>query len=167
MDVVEVLLENAQAVRMIRSPKSGKNALDFVLAYHLGQAVLGDPKGYFHIVSKDAGFDALVDLLKSKQAKVKRHDDWSGLNFNGPARPEAETKIAVANALSEKAEKLMGDLKKAAATNRPKRRKGLLGLASMVLGKGSTEAKCEALVQELIKAGNLMIDEKGAVSYSL
>lgn len=36
VDVVEKLLEHAQVVQMIRSPKQGKNALDFVLAYHLG-----------------------------------------------------------------------------------------------------------------------------------
>lgn len=87
VDVVEKLLEHAQAVQMIRSPKQGKNALDFVLAYHLGQAVLTDPKGYFHIVSKDAGFDALVDMLKSRNAKVKRHEDWTTLNFQSTPKP--------------------------------------------------------------------------------
>jgi hypothetical protein len=71
--VVECLLAHAQTVQMIRSPKSGKNALDFVLAYHLGQAVLTDPKGFYHIVSKDTGFDALVELLKSRNTKVKRN----------------------------------------------------------------------------------------------
>ena len=49
LDVVERLLDNAQAVKLIRSPVARKNALDFVLAYHLGQAVRTDPKGYFHI----------------------------------------------------------------------------------------------------------------------
>jgi hypothetical protein len=64
VDVVEKLLENAQAVSLVRSPKAGKNALDFVLAYHLGQAVQTDPKRYFQIVSKDTGFEARVELLK-------------------------------------------------------------------------------------------------------
>lgn len=32
VDVVEKLLDNAQAVKLIRSPMAGKNALDFVLA---------------------------------------------------------------------------------------------------------------------------------------
>lgn len=166
IEVVEVLLKHAQVVQIVRSPKSGKNALDFVLAYHLGQAVVGDPKGYFHIVSKDAGFDALVDLLKSKLVKVKRHADWSGLNFNGPVKSEVEPKIAVAKALSEKAQNLLDDLKKV-AVHRPKRKKGLLGRASSVLGKDSKEAQRESLVQELVKAGKLTLDEKGAVSYSL
>lgn len=164
VEVVEVLLENAQTVRLVRSPKSGKNALDFVLAYHLGQAVQGDPKGYFHIVSKDAGFDALVELLKSKQVKVKRHADWSSLNFNGPSKPVVEPQVAKVKALSGEAEKLLADLTKVVAS-RPKRRKGLVGRATSVLGKRSTVAKCEAIVEELVKAGKLAIDEKNVVSY--
>lgn len=161
VEVVEVLLENAQAVKMIRSPKAGKNALDFVLAYHLGQAVLGDPRGFYHLISKDAGFDSLVDLLKSRQVKVRRHENWSSLNLNGHPKPAVEVK-----ALSEAAEKLAVDLKKMAA-NRPKRRKGLLGRVSSLLAKGSTEADCERVVEELVKAKQLSIDEKGVVSYPL
>jgi hypothetical protein len=87
VEVVEKLLEHAQTVRMVRTVKSGKNTLDFVLAYHLGQAVLADPKGYYHIVSKDVGYDALVDLLKSRHVKVKRHDDWTALNFHAQPKP--------------------------------------------------------------------------------
>src|SRR5688572_7093458 len=60
VEVVERLLEHSQAVKMIRSPKLGKDALDFVLAFHLGQAVQTDPKAYFHLVSGDEGFDSLV-----------------------------------------------------------------------------------------------------------
>jgi hypothetical protein len=86
VEVVEKLLENAQAVQMVRTATVGKNALDFVLAYHLGQAVLTDPRGYFHIVSKDAGYDALVELLKSRHVKVNRHADWSGLHFQTPPK---------------------------------------------------------------------------------
>lgn len=90
--IVELLLNNAQSVKLIRSPKAGKNALDFVLAYHLGQAVLADPKGHYHLVSKDTGFDALVELLKSRNVKVRRHDDWSGLHFQAATKPATPTK---------------------------------------------------------------------------
>lgn len=164
VDVVEALLENSQAVKLIRSQKAGKNALDFVLAYHLGQAVLGDPRGYFHIVSKDTGFDSLVELLKSKQVKVKRHDDWSQLNFSAISQTPVVTKEPEAKGLSADAAKMLADLKKTAAS-RPKRKKGLLGRASSVLGKGSTDELCEKVTLELVKAGHLSLDDKGAVKY--
>ena len=71
VEVVEAILTNSHGVRLIRSPKNGKNALDFVLAYHLGQAAMAEPKAYFHILSKDCGFDSLVELLQSKQIKAR------------------------------------------------------------------------------------------------
>jgi hypothetical protein len=165
---------------MIRSPKAGKNALDFVLAYHLGQAVLADPKGHFHIVSKDLGFDALVDLLKSKHVKVKRHDDWSGLHFTSAPKPAAETPTAVATPkppaaaskasaprpLSSGAEKVLANLRKS-AKNRPRRKQTLVNHAKNFLGKDSAEDALERVVAELHKAGHLSIDDKGIVTYTL
>ena len=173
IDVVELLLEHAQAVKMIRSPKAGKNALDFVLAYHLGQAVQSDPKGYFHIVSKDTGFDSLVELLKSRHVKVKRHEDWSGLHFNPAPKPTVEAKppeiVAKAPApkpLSAGAEKLLKNLSKA-VKNRPLRKQTLVNHAKDSLGKEATAEMGEQVVGELQKAGYLAIDDKGAVSYQL
>lgn len=170
VEVVERLLENAQAVRMIRSPKAGKNALDFVLAYHLGQAVQADPKGYFHIVSKDGGFDALVDLLRSKHVKVKRHPDWSGLHFSSAPKPAAASapKVPAQSGLSEAAEKLLGSLRKS-EKNRPKKEKTLVSHARSLNGKDKPEAEASAarVVAELKKVGYLEIDDKGTVTYRL
>lgn len=173
--LVEVLLEHAQAVKMIRSPKSGKNALDFVLAYHLGQAVLADPKGYYHIVSKDGGFDSLVELLKTKQVKVKRHMDWSGLHFTSAPKSAAEPPSATATpapppaapkALSAAAETVLANLRKS-AKSRPKRKKTLVSHAGSFLGKDATADAAERVVEELAKAKHIAIDDKGAVSYKL
>ncbi|MBN8461055.1 MAG: hypothetical protein J0M04_24770 [Verrucomicrobia bacterium] len=182
VEVVEVLLEHARTVNMIRSPAVGKNALDFVLAYHLGQAVLADPKGYFHIVSKDLGFDSLVELLKSKHVKVRRHDDWSGLHFTATPKPVTEVRapvpttpptvaVVVAKApapkpLSSGAEKVLSNLKKS-VKNRPRRKQTLVNHAKSFLGKETAADGVERVVAELQKAGHLSIDEKGTVTYKL
>ena len=52
-DLVEKLMAHAASVQLIRLTTSGKNALDFALAYYVGRAVITDPTAYFHIVSKD------------------------------------------------------------------------------------------------------------------
>lgn len=176
VEVVEKLLENAQAVQLIRSATVGKNALDFVLAYHLGQAVQTDPKGYFHIVSKDAGFDALVELLKSRHVKVKRHGDWSALNFQSTPKPvaaqvsppPAAPKPPAKAALSEAAEKLLENLRKN-MKNRPKKEKTLIAHAGDFFGKGKpdSEAKATNVMEELKKAKLIRVDEKGGVTYQL
>ncbi len=182
VEVVEKLLENAQAVELIRSTTLGKNALDFVLAYHLGQAVLTDPKAHFHIVSKDTGFDALVELLKSRHVKVKRHGDWSALNFQSapkpvaaavspvPAAPKspAAPKLPAKPALSEEAEKLLENFRKT-PKNRPKKEKTMISHTSAFFGKDKpdSEAKAKKVMEELKKAKLIAVDEKGGVTYQV
>lgn len=178
VEVVEKLLENAQAVELIRSTSVGKNALDFVLAYHLGQAVLTDPKAYFHIVSKDTGFDALVELLKSRHVKAKRHGDWNTLLDQlaqkpvtavspAPAVPSAP-KPPAKPALSEAAEKLLENLRKS-PKNRPKKETTLLAHSINFTGKDKpdSEAKAKKVMEELKKAKFISVDEKGGVTYQV
>jgi hypothetical protein len=42
---------------------NGKNALDFYLAYYVGELATNDPEVYFHVISKDTGFDHLIKHL--------------------------------------------------------------------------------------------------------
>jgi hypothetical protein len=53
---------------------AGPNALDFHLAYYLGKLVSTDPSGFFHIISKDKGFDPLVLHLKGKDVLSARSE---------------------------------------------------------------------------------------------
>jgi hypothetical protein len=53
----------------------GRNALDFHIAYYLGQLAAKDPKAYFHIISKDAGFDPLIYHLKKHKVFAARSND--------------------------------------------------------------------------------------------
>lgn len=179
VEVVERLLDYSQAVKMIRSPKAGKDALDFVLAYHLGQAVLTDPKAYFHLLTRDEGFDSLVELLKARHVKVKRHSNWQEMEValksgaaatNGHGVANGATKSPVNGGpeksplLSHEAVKFLVNLTKS-AKNRPKKKATLVTHAKSLLGKGANDGDGEKVVAELLKAGHLKIDDKGAVSY--
>ena len=53
---------------------AGPNALDFHLAYYLGKLTSTDPSGFFHIISKDKGFDPLVLHLKGKDVLSARSE---------------------------------------------------------------------------------------------
>ena len=186
VDVVERLLEHSQAVKMIRSPKSGKNALDFVMAYHLGQAVQSDPRAFFHLVSGDVGFESLVELLKARKVKVKRHSSWEELDVavapatgaisapvtgpsDGSKAGNRATKAPAnggqmnAAPLSSDAAKVLKGVKNMKAP--PKKKAGLVNKAKELLGKGESDSKVAKVVEELRKARHLKIDDKGAVSY--
>lgn len=51
---------------------NGKNALDFHIAYYIGERAAIEPEAYFHVVSKDAGFDPLIQHLKDRNILASR-----------------------------------------------------------------------------------------------
>lgn len=46
---------------------NGPNALDFHIAYYIGRLAASEPDAYFHIISKDTGFDPLIRHLKANK----------------------------------------------------------------------------------------------------
>lgn len=70
------LIESAQKfgprITWIKTSRQGHNALDFHIAYFVGQMVQSDPKVFFHIVSKDDGFDALIEFMKERKLFIDR-----------------------------------------------------------------------------------------------
>jgi len=75
---------------------TGPNALDFHIAFYIGQFAEKDPEAYFHIVSKDAGFDPLLNHLKTRKIRALRVKTVRDIPLlkAGNARPTAE-RIAV------------------------------------------------------------------------
>ena len=56
----------------VRIAGNGPNALDFHIAYYIGHLAARDPEPFFHIISKDTGFDPLIAHLKEKRIFCKR-----------------------------------------------------------------------------------------------
>lgn len=61
---LQALGNNAEYVK---AGGNGPNALDFHIAFYIGELAQRDPDGYFHIISKDAGFDPLIKHLKERR----------------------------------------------------------------------------------------------------
>jgi hypothetical protein len=158
-ELVEKLMEHATSVQLIRLTSSGKNALDFALAYHVGRAVMTDPTAYFHIVSKDKGFDPLIEYMKSRHLRVNRHDDFSKLTFSFRPKPPAAID-------SDLPARVLAHLRKN-TKNRPKRRKTLESHLEAFTGRNGTKVDVGRLIQSLISADHLNIGEKGGVTYTL
>lgn len=70
--VMQTLGSNAQYIKI---SGNGPNALDFHIACYIGELAANDPKAYFHIISKDKGFDPLVAHLKTRKLRVQRSND--------------------------------------------------------------------------------------------
>jgi hypothetical protein len=87
---VEQLMAKASAVELVRIEKHGKDAVDFALAYYLGRKAMTDPTAFFHIVSKDKGYDPLIQHLRARRVRVNRHENFAAV-FNAlkPSKPVA------------------------------------------------------------------------------
>ncbi len=90
-----------------------KNALDFHIAYYLGQTVLEAPRATMVILSKDKGLDALLQYMRNSGVRCcrvsdlthvegiqKLHQDplggelwWVVQNMNGPSRPKSRRRL--------------------------------------------------------------------------
>lgn len=75
--LVKKLLAHARQVRLVETGSSGRNAADIVLASYVGEVKKRDPQGYFHILSKDKGFDALVGHHKANGVLAARHESFA------------------------------------------------------------------------------------------
>ena len=71
----------------VKVAKMGHNALDFHLAFYLGERVRDDPGGVFRIVSKDSGFDPLIAHLQARGLDVARWLDLDGQTSDADDTP--------------------------------------------------------------------------------
>lgn len=169
-DLVAQLLQRAAQVQLVRLAVSGNNALDLVLAHHVGRAAAVNPTGYFHIVSKDKDFDALVTHLKAQGFKIGRHDAFADLPFLGKPlsahkpgeKSGADKGPAVGNdKLGEFADNLRRNV-----ANRPKREKTLRSHLRSHFGGTLTDDEIGGRLESLKQRTGLRIDAKGVVDYS-
>jgi hypothetical protein len=65
-DVASALQRMGSRGRYVRISGNGSNALDFHIAFYIGQLAAAEPRAFFHIISKDTGFDPLIAHLKSR-----------------------------------------------------------------------------------------------------
>jgi hypothetical protein len=188
--LVEQLMERAAAVELVRLEEAGRNAVDFALAYYLGRKVVTDPTAQFYLISKDTGYDPLIAHLRGRKVRVRRMQDFEGLNITRDATASlaARTPAGLATAkgastLGRTAKKTTPVPEKVIATidpiarvlahlrknpnNRPRRQTTLMRHLASQLHKGETDEEIERFVGTLVKGGYLEIDPKGSITYRL
>jgi len=84
--------ELGKQVEWIQINGSSKNALDFHITFVLGRLVEKELDGFFHIISKDTGFDTLIIYLKTQKIFCKRSEDISFIAESQSLVPAQEEK---------------------------------------------------------------------------
>ncbi|RFC50045.1 MAG: NYN domain-containing protein [Verrucomicrobia bacterium] len=149
-------------VALIEMGASGRNALDFTLAFYLGQSALRHPAAHYYIVSKDKDFDPLISHLYIQEVMVTRVASFDALPFLARSKKPA---TPVGKPAPDKRTKLIARLQHPENPARPSTRKALLAHIKTALGKESTDAKVAETLRELQEKNVLAIDTKDVVSY--
>ena len=68
-------------VEYIQASGSGKNALDFHIAYYIGRLSAVEPSAMFYIVSEDKGFGPLCQHLLANNVAVTRISDVADIHL--------------------------------------------------------------------------------------
>ena len=148
--VVKNLIKCAAQVELIETKQTGKGAADIVLADHVGEQSKEDPHGYFHIVSGDKGFDALISHLKGHGILAARRASFSD--------------IPVLMHVAERVERLAAFFKNN-PLNHPKKRQSLESQIQAVFGKALSPEDVAATVQGLVAAKVIELSATGEVVY--
>jgi hypothetical protein len=156
VELVTAMQTLGSRAEYVRISGNGPNALDFHVAYYIGRFAERDAQAYFHIVSKDTGFDPLIAHLKANGFQAKRSASLDGVP---PLRGLTEAKG------DDQVEAVIENLRKV-PKNRPQRERTLRATVANWFGNKLDEAAMDRIVGELVKRKMIAIDQ-GKVRYSL
>lgn len=102
-DIANALQRMGSKAEYVKISGKGSNALDFHIALYIGQLAAADPTAFFHIISKDTGFDPLIQHLKDKKVFAARSKDVADNPFFGASntRPLEEKLMVVLTKLQQ------------------------------------------------------------------
>lgn len=155
-EVASVLQQMGERAEYIKISGNGSNALDFHIAYYIGLLASKEPEAYFHIVSKDTGFDPLINHLKGKKILACRSKDVTDIPI---------VKASNSKSPSEKIAVIIADLKRRGAS-KPRAVKTLTSTISNMFQKQLSDEELQSLLLELQTKGIVSIAGT-KVSYEL
>lgn len=177
LDLVEQIHRHAAKVTLVKVGASGRNALDLVLAWHLGRTAERHPTEAFFVVSRDQDFDPLLRHLAAQGISAARAESFPALPFLTPRparkqptrRAPAKERVAPAppppaTPPDARLEKFAAQLQRSTKA-RPARRKTLLTHLNASYDKTLSEPEQARLVSILEERGIVAIDAAGRVTY--
>jgi len=147
-DTAASLQQLGSRAEYIKIGGNGSNALDFHIAYYVGQLAAADPTAYFHIVSKDTGFDPLVAHLKSKKIFAGRVKDIADIPV---------VKAASKKTPAERVSIVLDKLRQPQVT-KPRTVKTLSSAIASFFQKQLPDEEVAAVVEGMVKARAISIE---------
>lgn len=155
-EVASAMQKLGARAEYIKISGNGSNALDFHIAFYIGHLSAQDPTAYFHIISKDAGFDPLIQHLKNRKVFALRSRGVEDIPL---------LKAANSKSLPERVSVVVTNLKQRGAA-RPRTIKTLASTVTSLFQKQLPEDELNELLTELQRRGFVLVKDN-KVSYSL
>ncbi len=155
-ELAEALQAFGDKAEYIKISGNGSNALDFHIAFYIGQLSEKDSNSYFHIISKDTGFDPLIKHLRSQNIFVQREKDLSEIPL---------LKISNSNTVDENVSAIVESLI-ARGQSRPRKVKTLSNTINSLFMKTLEETELVALISEMRKRKLISVNGE-SITYTL
>ena len=155
-EVASALQQLGDRAQYIKISGNGSNALDFHIAFYIGELASRHPNAFFHIVSKDTGFDPLIQHLKTRKILAGRSKSVVDIPI---------VKAASSKSPSERIEIIVADLKRRGSA-KPRTVKTLSSTIQAIFQKQLSDEDITGLVNGLNKKGIVKISGT-KVAYSL
>ena len=153
IDLVTALQRMGDRAQYVRLTGDGKNALDFHIAFYIGQIAAKDPNAFFHIISKDKGFQPLVEHLKTLNIFCARSEDVHQIPLVRSSKVKTPDQRAVL---------FIEKLEKPGAT-RARTPKTLRNAIATLFQKQVSDTDVDAIIAELQRKGFLSIADNKVI----
>ncbi len=141
IDIARALQAFGPDAEYIQIEGHGSNALDFHIAYYIGRLANENPGALFHIISKDTGFDPLIQHLKAQKIVCERFDSIADIfpgKTNKPVSAPERVDTVIDNLTRRK-------------TAKPQKIKTLRSTINALFLKQLSEQELDNIVELLIK----------------
>lgn len=155
-DIAVAVQKLGRRAEYIKIAGNGSNALDFHIAFHIGHLAAQDPTAFFYIISKDTGFDPLIQHLKERKVRALRSNTVADIRLpkavNSKTTPE-RIQVVVAHLQRQGAAK-------------PRTRETLSNSINSLYQKKLTESELVELLKGLQAKGFITVNDT-KITYSL
>lgn len=158
-ELASALQKLGEAGQYIKIESSGSNALDFYIAYYIGELAAANPKAHFHIISRDKGFDPLVKHLNTRRdlkIRVFRERDLGEI---------PQLRVSTAASHDEKIDAIVKNLR-SRGQSRPRKLATLSNTINSLFTEDIPEKEREEIIGELQNRKLIQIRET-TISYRL
>lgn len=154
IDLATTMQSLGEDGKYVQIAGSGKNALDFHIAYALGELTSQNAGASYHIISKDTGFDPLIKSLNEKGIVVQRSKEIADIPL---------LRVPSTASSAQKVDRIVRVLK-ARNTGRPRKVRTLKNTINSLFSKSLPDAELAELVRTLADRGHITIDGE-SISY--